>query len=359
MDKHPALVVHSEQPFNAGPPPALLREQYITPTSVFFVRNHGAIPTVDVEPYRLVVRGQVLRPLALTLAELRAEFPATTLAATLQCAGLRRSELFMVKPIPGELGWEADAISTAEWRGVALAAVLEAAGLEQDAGHVAFLGLDTVARQGQSFGFGGSLPLHKALMREVLLAYEMNGAPLSPVHGFPLRVIAPGYIGARSVKWLGEIVVQSEPSDNYFQQHAYKLFPPEVDATTVDWSQGEMLGQLKVNAVICEPGADTMLTAGSVPVRGYAIGTAGQSIELVEVSADGGVTWKSASLTSPRQPWTWSFWEAELTLPAGRHELVVRARDVTGDIQPADIASQWNVKGYMNTAWQRVAVTVS
>lgn len=356
MDKHPGLIVRSEQPFNAGPPPALLRESYITPTDRFFVRNHGTVPTVDADRYRLVVSGQVLRELELSLAELRECFPAAALTATLQCAGNRRTELFAVKPIPDQLGWEVDAISTAEWRGVPLSAVLEAAGLVGDARHIALLGLDEVERKGTSLSFGGSLPIHKALRPEVLLAYEMNGAPLTAMHGFPLRLVAPGYIGARSVKWLSHITVQPEPSHNYFQQHAYKLFPPDIDEAAVDWSRGEMLGDLVVNAVICEPQPNMTLSAGRIAVRGYAIG-GGQLIEQVEVSGDGGDTWGPATLTTP-QPWTWSFWEAELISPPGRHELVVRARDAAGNTQPPDIQSCWNVKGYMNNAWHRVPIEV-
>lgn len=356
--KHPALQIHSAQPFNAGPPPELLCEYAVTPVDRFYVRNHGSAPTIDTTNYRLVVDGQVERPLELSLTALREQYPSVAVTATLQCAGNRRSELMEVRPIPGELRWEADAIGNAEWRGVPLAAVLEAAGVDTAARYVAFTGLDTVERQEQTFGFGGSIPLAKACTPEVLLAYEMNGAALPAIHGGPLRVVTPGFIGARSVKWLHAITVQSAPSANYFQQHAYKLFGPDVTADNVDWTGGTMLEQTALNAVICEPQPDAALRAGRVTVRGYAIGDGGAAVARVEISADGGAAWHAAQLVGAARPWAWCLWQAELELPAGRHTLVARATDCVGNTQPADVAPLWNLKGYMNNAWHQIAVDV-
>lgn len=358
IHKHPEFIVRSEQPLNGGPPLPLLRKHLVTPTELFFVRNHGNVPEVDVNSYRLMVNGGVERELQLSFADLRAEFPSVTLPATLQCAGIRRTELMAVEPIPGELPWGAEAISTGEWRGVPLRMVLAAAGVDAEAQHVAFCGLDMVQRRGATFGFGGSIPLTKALNPELILAYELNGAPLPPTHGFPLRVVAPGYVGARSVKWLATITLQTEPSANYFQQHAYKLFQPDVRADTVDWAQGEMLDELDVNAVICQPSADAALPAGITEVRGYAIAGGAQGVQRVEVSCDGGSTWIEAQLSEPAQPWTWRFWQAQFEFSTGSHELVVRACAVDGSTQPPDVAPIWNFKGYMNNAWHRVTITI-
>jgi len=302
--KHKDLLVRSDDPFNAGPPPDLLRQHPITPAELFFVRNHAPVPAIDAAAYRLTVDGLVRTPLRLSLDDLRARFPRTTLTATLVCAGNRRQNLIAVKPVPGEVPWDNEAISTAEWGGTPLRAVLEAAGVEPAARHVAFIGLDQVEKHGERFGFGGSIPIEKALGAEVLLADTMNGAPLPPAHGFPLRVVVPGFIGARSVKWLGGITLQAEPSDNYYRARAYRTFPPEVTAETADWTRGSVLEDVGVNAVICDPLPGGRLAAGTVSVRGYAIGSGGRPVVRVEVSADGGAAWTDSTLLGAATPWT-------------------------------------------------------
>jgi sulfite oxidase len=353
--KHPALIVHSEQPLNGGPPPEVLCRHPITPTDQFFIRNHAAIPEVDPRRYRLRIRGMVTVPGEFSLEELTRRFPFVRLPATMQCAGNRRKEFMAVAPIPGEIPWILEAIGTAVGGGVRLQDVLAAAGVKDEAAHVAFAGLDQVEKEGERFGFGGSIPLAKAMSAEVLLALEMNGAALAPLHGFPLRVIVPGYIGARSVKWVGTITVQGEPSSNYFQALAYKVFPRHVDAQTVDWTSGLMLGELPVNAAICQPGHGVVVTAGDVVVEGYAI-SGGRSIERVDVSANAGQTWVTAQLLDRGSPWTWRLFRATLTLRPGHHELVVRAWDSAGSTQPEDVRKIWNFKGYVNNAWHRVRV---
>lgn len=353
------LIVRQEEPLNAGPSLDALRQRYLTPNHLFFVRNHGSIPHVDPTAFRLTVTGMVEKPLTLSLDELREAFPTETRAATLQCAGNRRREMAEVTPIPGELLWEADAISNASWGGVRLAEVLGAAGVQADAQHVAFSGLDEVEREGRSFGFGGSIPLEKALSAEVLLAYEMNGVDLPPEHGFPLRVVVPGYIGARSVKWLSEISVQMEPSHNFFQRSAYRLFPPEVRADTAEWDQGEMLGDLSVNAVIWKPSEGETLSAGEILIQGYAVTGAGHRVERVEISVDGGRNWVAARLGEDDDPWTWRFWAADLRLEPGPVEIIARGWDSGSNSQPEDARSVWNFKGYMNNSWHRVRAKVA
>ncbi|HTQ80690.1 MAG TPA: sulfite oxidase, partial [Thermoanaerobaculia bacterium] len=280
--KDPSLNVRQAEPLNAGPPLTALRAQPITGNDLFFVRNHGNVPRVDPEAYRLVIDGLVENPLSLTLAEIAAR-PARRVTATLECAGNRRTELIEVEPIPGELPWREDAISNAYWTGASLADLLRLARPRPEARHVLFTGLDDVERQGRVFGFGGSIPLDKALTPDPILAYEMNGAPLPPLHGWPLRALIPGYIGARSVKWLSRITLAENPSDNYFQAHAYRLFPPHVTAQNVDWDSGLMLGELILNSVICAPLGGETVTAGRVLVQGYAIAGGGRRVERVEV----------------------------------------------------------------------------
>jgi sulfite oxidase len=354
LGKDPTLIVHSREPFNGGPPLLHLAEQFVTPVPLFFVRNHGSVPAINPATYRLRVTGHVKRPLELSLEEIRA-LPQSTVGAALQCAGNRRGEFMAVAPISGEIPWGAEAAGNARWTGVALREILTAAGVHEVAQHVAFLGLDDVERQ--RTGFGGSIPIHKALAPEVLLATEMNGAPLLPVHGFPLRVIVPGYIGARSVKWLSEITVQEEPSSNYFQAHAYKIFPPHVRAESADWSRGLMLGELPVNAVICDP-ADGTTVGADLTVRGYALTSGGRRVERVDLSVDRSDSWYTADL-SAEEPWAWRLFSHHLNLQPGRHEIAVRAWDSAATTQPEDARNLWNFKGYMNNAWHRVRINVS
>lgn len=356
FDKHPDFRVKEVLPFNGEPPLSLLRQSWITPTRQFFSRNHAPIPQVDPAAYRLEISGLVERPLLLSLGALKEHFSSYTVTAALQCAGNRRSEMAALAPIPGELPWDAGAAGNAAWTGVSLAEVVAAAGPHADALHVELTGLDAVQRQGKTFGFGGSIPLDKASCPEVLLAYAMNSQPLTPAHGYPLRAVVPGYFGARSVKWLAEIRLQREPSQNYFYAHAYQLFPPGARPETVDWSSGIKLGEMPVNTVICSPEAGARLSAGPVRVQGFALSS--RPVARVEVSVNGGQTWVVAGLGQDSSPWAWRFWEVELTLQPGPVEIVCRAWDAAANTQPEHVAQVWNFKGYVNNAWHRVPVLV-
>jgi sulfite oxidase len=353
-DKHPDLIIHTSEPLNAGPPPERICEAFVTPNQLFFVRNHGTIPAIDPQTYRLSIDGMVREPLNLSLDELRERFPIVEVVATLQCAGNRRKELNAVAPIPGEVPWGFEAISNALWRGVRLRDVLEAAGVGAGAHHAACVGFDYVQRQGRTYNFGGSIPIAKALGPEVLLAFEMNGAPLPAAHGYPLRVVAPGYIGARSVKWLAGITLQTQPSSNYFQAQAYKLFPAHVRAETADWSCGEMLGAQTLSAVITTPCDGQVLAGEPLLVQGFALPHAGHTLRRVELSIDGGTTWRAARLLGDAEQWAWRLWELRVQLGIGWHELTARAFDTSRVAQPEDLRTVWNFKGYMNNAWHRV-----
>lgn len=354
--KDDRLRVLDQHGLNAGPPPGLLGEQFITPVGLFFTRSHARPPDIDACQWRLRVRGLVRQELDLSLENLKNNFPARELAATLVCAGLRRDELEAVRPIPGELPWGLEPVSTGLWKGAALRDVLEAAGVQPDADHVSFTALDEVERQGRTFGFGGSIPLAKALSSEVLLAYEMNGEPLPQVHGFPLRVVAPGYIGARSVKWLGEIELTRSSSGNFFQADAYRIVrePPADGAGTA----GAEMNEIPLNAAILVPEPNTKLAAGLVQISGWALTPDSFSVESVECSADDGRNWTQATIYASDGPWAWELWRVSLDLKPGPHTLVVRCRDRAGSRQPAALADVWNVKGYGNNSWHRVNIDV-
>jgi sulfite oxidase len=353
------LIVHQEQPLNAEPPGNLLRQSFLTPPEHFYIRTHGSIPAVDPTSYRLRTTGMVQQNLELSLNELRSMSPVRTVTATLECAGNRRDELIAAKPIPGEVPWRADVIGTAKWRGVPLREVLRTVGVEANARYVAFTSLDEAQFEGEKVSFGCSIELEKALSPDVILAYEMNDEPLAPEHGFPLRVIVPGYIGARSVKWLGEISLQDHTSTNPYQARDYKLFPPDITAKTVDWSRGTTLEGLNLNAVITTPQEGVTVAAGPTRIQGYAITGEEAPVERVELSIDGGNTWTTANIVERADPYAWCFWEGTLTLSPGDSQIVVRAWDASGQTQPEDVGQLWNFKGYMNNAWHRAKVHVS
>ncbi|GJD36397.1 molybdopterin-dependent oxidoreductase [Methylobacterium aerolatum] len=349
------LNVHSERPYNAEPPLDRLRAHYRTAADHFYVRSHGDLPEIDASTWRLSVDGAVAMPFNLSLADLRARFPEATVTATMQCAGNRRADMRTVAPVSGD-PWDAGAIGTADWTGVRLGDVLRAAGVTPGADlHVAFESHDVV--DGRPYGV--SIPLAKALADETLLAFAMNGAPLLPEHGFPARVVVPGFAGVRSPKWLRRITVQDNPSDNPMQADDYKLFPPDVTAETADPAKGHTIETMPLNAAICEPPRGARITAGETTVRGYAI-AGDRAVVRVDVSGDGGRSWRQATLDHEADaPFAWTFWEIVLDLPPGEHELTVRAWDSAGQTQPAQPDDTWNFKGYLSASWHRVRVEVA
>ena len=357
--KQDGMVVHEQDPFNAEAPPALLDGHFITPVELFYSRNHGPVPDLDPADWTLHVDGQGKTPLVLSLAELH-EFESVTVTATLQCAGNRRAAMATVREIPGEDPWGPGATSTATWTGARLADVLAAAGADPDAAdrHVAFDAYDVSQLAEPPQTYGSSIPLAKARGAEVLLAWEMNGEHLTPVHGAPVRVVVPGYIGARSVKWVNRITVRPTASDNYFQATAYRVLPPDADPSQAGPGDGISLGPVALNTAILRPVDGTTLAAGPVEVAGYAYAGGGRTVARVDVSADGGRSWTQADLAHRDQIWTWTPWRASFDLGQGSHALVVRAWDDTGALQPESPATLWNPKGYVNNSWDRISVEV-
>jgi sulfite oxidase len=358
LAKEPAQqLVRSADPLNTEPPLPALVAAAVTPVAQFYVRNHGPMPKLDAQAVRLRVEGLVHKPLELSVAELTAQFKAHKAEATLTCAGNRRQEMSAIKATPG-VQWDAGAIGNAQWGGVLLADVLKAAELKDGAKHVWFEGHDEIKEKDHATPFGGSIPLEKALAKSgpALLAHKMNDEPLTAEHGFPLRTVVPGYIGARSVKWLAKIVVSDRPSPNHYLAKAYKVIQHDDPA---EIAAAKPIYEYPLNAAICTPGAGAKLPAGKVAVTGYALasGADGSRIAKVEVSADGGKSWQPADLASEAAPLCWQLWKANLELPAGKHELVVRASDTSGQDQPK--TGEWNLKGYLFNGWHRVGVELA
>jgi sulfite oxidase len=351
--KRADLIVHQHEPFNAETAHAALAEGPVTATDAFYVRGHGAVPEIDPAAWHLQVRGLVERELDLSMATLREAFREREVTATLQCAGNRRAGLIAIRDIPGEAPWGPGATGTATWSGVALADVIALAGPLRGAAHVGFEGADLCPEATPAQRFGGSIRLDKACRPEVLLAWAMNGEPLAPVHGAPLRVVVPGYIGARSVKWLERIEVRAKPWLGYFQHVVYRLLPEDG---TPGPGVGMPLGLVALNADVLSPGDGDTVPAGAVEVRGYAFAGGERYVARVDVSIDGAASWSQAQLLDDLGPWAWRQWQITVDLAAGEHEIVVRAWDSSAATQPEDEAALWNPKGYVNNARPRIRV---
>ncbi|KAM9252145.1 sulfite oxidase, mitochondrial [Cariama cristata] len=363
--RHPGLRVNSQKPFNAEPPAELLTERFLTPNELFFTRNHLPVPAVDPGLYRLRVEGPGGRALSLSLSELRSRFPKHEVTATLQCAGNRRTEMSRVRPVKG-LAWDIGAISTARWGGARLRDVLLHAGFEEEREgewHVCFEGLDTDVGGAP---YGASIPYGRAInpAADVLLAYEMNGKELPRDHGFPVRVVVPGVVGARSVKWLQRVAVSPAESPSHWQQNDYKGFSPCVDWDTVDYTAAPAIQELPVQSAITHPRPGAAVPAGELTVKGYAWSGGGREVVRVDVSLDGGRTWQVAQLAGerpvPGRAWAWALWELQAPVMAGAElEIVCKAVDGSYNVQPDTVAPIWNLRGVLSNAWHRVHVTVS
>lgn len=356
--KRDDMVVHEAEPYNAEPAPGALADRMLTPIDTFYGRNHGPIPQLDPSTWRLRVDGLVERALNLSLDDLRQHFEARTLVATLQCAGNRRAGLIAVRDIPGEDPWGPAATSTAQWTGVSLAEVLAAAGVSPDAAHVAFAAPDVSQLATPPQPYGSSIPVKKALAGEVLLAWAMNSSPLPAPHGAPVRVVVPGYVGARSVKWVQGITAQQHPSDNYFQATAYRLLPAEADPSAAGPGDGLSLGPVALNTDILRPDDGAAVPAGRTEVTGYAFAGGDRGVARVDVSLDGGRNWVQADLDEQINTWSWRLWRTTLDLPAGQAEITARAWDTSGAAQPESPEHLWNPKGYINNSWARIRLTV-
>ncbi len=353
------LLVHTAAPCNAETPLDKLVASWITPNELFYIRSHGSAPQVDAERLLLSIEGLVSKPLKLSLKQLQTEFKKQAVVATLTCAGNRRNEHSLVKKVSG-VPWQAGAIGNAQWGGARLSDILKKVGIQEGAKHVWFEGVDDVDHGGEIIPFGASIPLETAMtdhahMPGALVAYDMNDQPLSRDHGFPLRTVVPGLIGARSVKWLGKIIVSDRPSTNHFVAEAYKIV---TEGTDQEWSEKPPIYTFPINSATCLPATGAKLKSGQTTISGYAIadGVAGRTIGKVEVSIDGGESWTKTDFTSPAKPFCWRIWQANLPLTAETRELIVRATDSAGNVQPKEV--DWNLKGYLFNAWHRTPVNV-
>lgn len=355
-DEKPAsgLIRHGCKLFNAETPSDVLGTSFVTAQRDLYVRNHGDVPAIDAATFSFEVDGLVARPLRLSMTELTTRFAVHEVEAVMQCAGKRRAEMQAYKQTEGD-PWSTGVIGNCRWTGVRLGDVLAAAGAETREGlHVAFEAADEGDIEGEWACYGVSIPMAKAIAPDVLLAFGVNGGPLMAEHGFPLRVMVPGYAGARSVKWVRRITVQATESTNAVQRKEYRLQGPDVTRATSRHKPDSVINEMPLDAAILYPENGMRLNAGPVVLRGYAIDTQA-GIETVEVSADGGESWIEAKLERGGR-WSWVLWTARLELAAGDHELMVRAVASDGRTQPAAMADIWNFRGYLANCWHRVTV---
>ena len=326
----------------------------VTPTRQFFVRSHFPVPRIDAATWRVVIDGDVERPLSLTLEDLR-DLPHRTVQSVLECAGNSR---MTVRPKPEGVLWGHGAVSAARWSGVALRDVLKLAGPKPTAIEVLFEGADHGAEPGvaREIPYQMSVSLPKALEDDTLLADGMNGTPLPPSHGFPVRAIVPGWYGMASVKWLTRITVTSERFAGYFRTRAY-AYIREGDAPDTPTDPATTI---RVKSLITWPREGQVLAPGPHRIRGVAWSGNGRVVR-VEVSADPptakGGYWQDARVAPAPSPRSWVHWELLCDLPtSGFHVLRVRATDEIGNVQPAE--AEWNFRGLGNNSVHSVPIEV-
>lgn len=353
------LRVLNDRPLNAETPVHYL-DDAVTPTERHFIRNNGIPPArIDLEAWRLVVDGEVESRLELSIRDLRRKFDIVTLRLQLECGGNGRAAF---NPPARGNQWSLGAIGNAEWTGVRYADVLHAAGLKPAAIYTGHYGADThLSGQADKLPISRGIPLAKALDPHTLIAFEMNGNAIHPMNGAPLRVIAPGWPGSCSQKWLTRIWVRDRVHDGAKMTGTSYRVPkyPVAPGQAVPEEDFRIIESMPVKSMITAPktGFETPVGQRNLKVRGHA--WAGDlSVAAVDVSIDFGRSWSSARLENPPNKYAWQSWSANLSFPsAGYFEVWARATDELGQAQPFAIA--WNPKGYLNNSMHRIAVRIS
>ncbi|KAL8688290.1 MAG: hypothetical protein Q9218_005762 [Villophora microphyllina] len=363
------LVVHSARPFNAETPADGLHS-FITPDDLFYVRQHMWVPEVNGVLHKIVVELADGEEKTYSLQDLKEKFKEVTITATLQCSGNRRKHMTEGAHSTDGVQWDAGAISNAEWTGVRLRDVLQDAGVQiedlpnQDVKHVQFTGAEA---------YGASIPVDKAVdkLGDVLLVYAMNSKPLALDHGYPLRLVAPGNVAARSVKWLTRIRLSDEESTSQWQRRDYKCFGPNVTSKGADWDSAPAIQETPVQSAITSvrdisthPGQyggilhEDGLKKDAVVVEGYSSSGGGRRIIRVDVSADRGQTWHQADLlpdnSKGAKKWAWTRWRWVLPKPEAGSCFVVKAVDEAYNTQAGEYEANYNFRGNLTSSWHRV-----
>ncbi len=345
-----AMILHNDRPEDLETPLAYFN-QWITPNDSFFVRQHLPRPVIDEATYRVAMSGRIAREAQLSLDDLR-KLPQHKLPAVLECTGNGRG--FYQPRVPG-IQWGRGAVGNAEWSGPRLVDVLKLVGADLGAAYVTVNGADVGVAKTPDFI--RSLPMRKAVDPNTIVAMNMNGERLPDLHGFPLRLVVPGWDGTSWVKWVNSLMVSNEQDKGFFMNPAYR-FPkhPGVPGQPVDRADLEVIEGMPVKSYITSPAEGEKMHGPSITLRGMA--WAGEErVTKVDISTDGGSTWIAAQLSEKSLPFTWRLWTAQWKPPQpGYYTVMSRATDSAGRVQP--IVAPWNPSGYLFNAIDRAGVIV-
>lgn len=350
--RDPVFIVHTEKPFNAELPNEKIGENLITPNSRFFIRNHLPVPQVDKDRYELEIVFEDDKCVSLKFEELIKLFESVEIESSIQCAGNRRSEANTVGVTRG-VEWHGGAIANSLWKGIRVRDIITHFGqLNPEYHHMHVEAFDS----DPNGPFGTSIPVEKALDEDTILAYEMNGEPIPPDHGFPLRLITPGYIGIRNVKWVKRITLSRKESPLNWHKRDYRLFSPVDSMENVDFDKRIPVYESPVQSMILSPFDGFQFDSnGKVELEGFAYSGGGRGIVRVEVTADRGDTWTEAELINNhkegKKEYGWTLWRAQMDGEDLKSEVCVKAVDNAGNSQPENVTSVWNYRGLLVNSW--------
>ncbi|KAJ5888953.1 Eukaryotic molybdopterin oxidoreductase [Penicillium taxi] len=366
-EKHPDMLHLLQFPYNGEPPKRLVTSKAITPNPLHFVRNHGGIPIIDKDNWDLSLDGLVKTPKKYNLDDIMDEsrFPRMERTVTIQCSGTRRIEQISLYGGQGDevpqAPWAEGAISTARYVGISLKKLIkDCGGLIEPAKHLELYGAETYVKDLEVGNYVVSVPWSKVKANEVILAWEMNGEPLPKIHGYPLRVVVLGYIGARSVKWLYRIKAIENPSMAPVQSKEYLYFNQQIGKYNLRPTDGIQIQEMPVSSAIMSPWTkQAVIHNGSIKCQGWAYSGGGRWPERVELSADGGFSWYAVpeENLSKKGQWVWRTWEIDLPCDVeGWIEIVCRCWDNSLNTQPLNIRAAWNWGLHVTSSAHRIKV---
>jgi sulfite oxidase len=385
QEKHAEMLHLLQFPYNGEPPKKLVTAKPVTPNSLHFVRNHGGIPDIDAEKWELTLDGLVKHPRKFTLKDLQNEeiFPRMEKHVTIQCSGTRRLEQIQMYAGEGDeminAPWAEGAIGTARYAGISLKKVIkQCGGMAEGGKHLEFHGADTYFKQNELMNYLVSVPWSKVKANEVMLAWEMSkflfvilttnqqttdvadGEPLPKIHGYPVRLVVMGYIGARSAKWVYRIRGLPQPSRAPVQSKEYLYFNQQVGKHNQVPTMGIQIQEMPVSSAIMSPWMKQVVVhEGNIHCQGWAYSGGGRWPERVEVSADGGFSWYEVppDNLSTKHKFTWRIWKFDLPCDVeGWIEIVVRCWDNSLNTQPLDVRNAWNWGLHVTSSCHRVKI---